>query len=99
MHIGIILLAMLLEPPHDIPIHTKERCSVLSTGDPSRYIFVKIYEVSSGKIVFQSTLRGGQSKGIFVGSNKIRIERKGAGDIDYHSGIVVDCENGNTISI
>ena len=98
MHLSMFLLAILTQQHYGIPYGEKEKCTVLRTGDPSRYVFVKTYEVSTGQVIFQSTLRGGQSIGIFVKSDKIKIEHKWAGDLEYHSAVVANCDRGNTIS-
>ena len=99
MLIDVILLPLLLKQAYSVPSDAVERCNVFSTGNSDRYEFVKISEVSTGQIVLQSTIRGGQSRGVFARSDKIKIERKWAGDVDYHSAIVVTCDKGNTIRI
>ena len=60
---------------------------------------MRVYDVSTGQIVLQSTIKGGSSRGIFPKGYKIRVEHKWAGDRDYHSSKVVECKNGNTIRI
>jgi hypothetical protein len=94
-----VLLLSLVQQPYNVPFGAKPRCNVLYTGAPDRYEFFRIYEVSTGEIVLQSAIKGGDSKGVYVGSNKIKIEHKWAGDRDYHSAVVVECEKGNTIRI
>ena len=99
MHLGMSLWAMLFLQPYDVPYNSKESCYVVSAAAADRYIFVRVHEVSTGKTVLQSTLRGGQSRGVVVASKKIKIEHKRGGEKDYHSAVVVDCDNGNTIRI
>jgi hypothetical protein len=95
----ILLSSMLVQRPSHIPLDEPEKCKVLNTRSPDQYEFVRIHDLSTGLIVFQSTIRGGDSKGVFTKGDKIRIEHKWAGDRDYHSGVVVECKNGNTIRI
>lgn len=99
MDFGITLLAMLFLQPHDAAFGSTETCHVASTGRPEGYTLVRIQEIETGKVVFQSTLRGGQTKDVFSGSKKIKVEHKLPGDKDYHSPVVADCKGGNTISI
>ena len=97
MFVYIFFVGILFQRPYDVPIDEKERCKVLYTGSPERYEFVKIYEVSTGKVVFQSAIKGGEPTGVYVGSNKIKIEHKWAGDLDYHSAVIAECDKGNVI--
>ena len=99
MLVGILLLSIVLQRPADVPFDEKERCSVLNTGSPDQYEFVRIYEVGTGEIVFQSPIKGGKTAPVYVRSKRIKIEHKWAGDVDYHSAIEVDCDKGNTIKI
>lgn len=87
----------MVQLPAAVPFDGQEKCKVLNTRAPDQYEFVRVYDVSTGQIVFQSTIRGGDSKGIVAKGDTIRVEHKWAGDRDYHSGIVVPCKNGNII--
>ena len=95
--ISILLLSLSVQRPYDTPADERESCKVLNTRAPDQYEFVRIYDVSTGQIIFQSPIKGGDSKGVYSKGDKIKIEHKWAGDRDYHSGVVVDCRNGNII--
>jgi hypothetical protein len=97
--LGISLLAVLIFASYDPAFDFKASCHVVSTDNSQRYMFVRVQETETGRVAFQSTLKGKQTRDIFVQSKEIKIDHKLVGDLDYHSPVVANCEGGNTIHI
>ena len=93
--LGALLFLAMTAQIYDEP----ESCKVLWNGPSDEWRFVKIYEQSTGEIVFQSVVRGGESRGVYVKTPRIRVESKWAGDKNYHAGPTTDCKGGNTVRI
>ena len=90
---GIILAIMLAAGPYD----SAPNCKVMYQGATDDWRFVRVYEASTGKVVLQTVIRAGTTRDVYVTSPSIRIDSKGAGDIDYKPGSPVRCANGETV--
>jgi hypothetical protein len=99
MFLNVLFLSMVMQRPYDVPFDEQETCTVMNTGNKDQYEFVRISEVSTGKIILQSPIKGGDTRGVFSKSGKVKVEHKWAGDKDYHSAVVVSCDKGNIIKI
>lgn len=89
----LILAAMQLPGPYDGP----PNCKIMYQAAPDEWRFVKVYELSSGEVVLQTVIRGGDSREVYVASPRIRIDSKWAGDVDYKPGAQSQCAKGETI--
>lgn len=93
--LGVLLFLALGGQNYDEP----ESCKILWNGPADEWRFVKVYEQSTGEVVFQSVVRGGESHGVYVKTPRIRIESKWAGDKNYHPGPTASCKGGITVRI
>ena len=76
-----------------------ETCKIQSTRGPDEWKFVKVYEGGTDKVVLQQAIRGGVLKEVTVSGDRVRIDTKMPGQIDYEIGKIVLCKGGNTISV
>ena len=95
----VALLALTLAAQDYGDYGEPESCKIIWAGPKDEWRFVKIYEQSTGVVVFQSVLNGGETRGIYVKTPRIRVESKWAGDRNYHAGPAADCKGGNTVRI
>ena len=93
--VGEAILAMMLIAAG--PYDAAPNCKVMYQSAQDGWRFVRVYEVSSGKVVLQTSIRAGASRDVYVATPDIRIDSKWAGDIDYKPGAPVRCANGETV--
>jgi hypothetical protein len=74
-----------------------ETCNIQSRRAPGEWKFVKVYDADTGEIVYQQAVSGGVNKQVTVSGQRVRIDSKLPGYIDYEAGAVALCKGGNTV--
>ena len=92
---GEFILAIMLTAAG--PYDSAPNCKVMYQGAKDDWRFVRVYEVSSGKVVLQTVIRAGTARDVYVASPAIRIDSKWAGDVNYKPGPPLRCANGATV--
>src|SRR5688500_5188904 len=72
-------------------------CSIQSTRAPGEWKFAKVYDADTGKIVLRQVVNGGDTKQVVVSGERVRVDSKLPGDIDYRTGSVALCKDENII--
>ena len=89
----VILAIALVAGPYD----ANPNCKIMYQGSQDDWRFVRVYELSTGKVVLQTVIRGGTTRDVYVASPGIRVYSKWAGDIAYKPGPPTQCANGGTV--
>lgn len=89
----LLFMVLVTQQLYDEP----ESCKIQYSGPVDEWRFLKVYEQSTGEVVLQTVIKGGDSKSVFVKTPRIVITSKWAGDKNYRSHPVTSCAGGNTI--
>lgn len=72
-------------------------CNIESTRAPGEWKFVKVYDADNGEMVLRQVVSGGDLHEVVVSGERVQVDWKLPGDIDYRTGTVALCKGGNNI--
>jgi hypothetical protein len=76
-----------------------ESCNIQSTRPPGEWKFVRVYDADTGAIVLRQAINGGVNKQVVVSGERVRVDSKLPGDMDYRTGAVALCKGGNIVKV
>lgn len=76
-----------------------ETCNVESIRAPGEYLFIKVFDPDTGEIVLQRAIKGGTPIEVTVSGERVRVDSKLPGGVDYKPGAIATCKSGNTIKL
>ena len=78
---------------------TEHECKVQSSSAPGQWKFIRIYDASTGVVIWRQAINGGDSKRVTSNGPSVRIETKLPGYIKYTPAGTHTCSGGKTIRV
>ena len=77
----------------------EHECKVQSSLPPGQFKFVRIYDPTSGAVIWGQAVNGGDSKRVTSNGPRVRIETKLPGHTKYVPAGIHNCSGGKTIRV
>jgi hypothetical protein len=76
-----------------------ETCMIEITGPSGQWKFVHVYDAATGTVVLRQAIKAGDSRPVTVSGDRVRVDWKFPGYVDYVPGAVSQCKDGNRIKV